>query len=99
MRVFASDRCSGGVGVGASASNLFDGSGAFAEIGGGVNVGVLFLDFLGLVLTHGLSDFWALRSFSRAVPYLSSLVGQRLASAVCLCSTLFFPRQLTHLLS
>ena len=44
-------------------------------------VGGLGLVFLVFALIHGLSDFWALRSFSRAVPYFASLDGHLLASA------------------
>jgi hypothetical protein len=46
--------------------------------------------------THKLLFLVALRSFSRAVPYLASLVGHLLASAGLLCSVLVFFTQFAH---
>ena len=94
----ASDRWIGAVWGGAIISNLLEGSGGVCvreEAAGGD----FAFCFLGLVLIQGLSDFCALRSFSRAVPYFSNLVGHRLASAGWFRSALLFPRQLTHLMS
>jgi hypothetical protein len=86
----------GAEGEGSSAAKLLEGVG---RMDGGEIFGLGFrLGFLGFALTQGLSEFWALRSFSRAVPYFSSLAGHLLESAGWLCSTESFPRQLTHLM-
>ena len=62
-------------------------------------VELLGFGFLPFTLVQGLSDFLAWRSFSRAVPYFSSLEGQRRASAGWLCSLSLSPKQLRHLMS
>ena len=46
-----------------------------------LEMGALSFALVDLALIHGLSDFLARFSFSRAVPYFSSLDGHRRASA------------------
>lgn len=100
IRALASDRWMGAVGAGVPRmSNLLAEEVLVWEVVGGLTVFAFCLGFLGLAVVHGLFVFWDRRSFSLAVPYISSLAGHLLASAGWFCSTLLFPRQFMHLMS
>lgn len=79
--------------------NLLDEEAGLVLSGVMVGMGTLCLGFFPFTLIHGLSVFWARRSFSWAVPYFSNLAGHLLASSGWSCGALLLPRQLRHLVS